>query len=83
VGRPQRCAPPHRLTGQTDGLSDQVIRDDVFSRLLTFPNVVVTGHQAFFTREALTHIAETTLGNITAVESGQGHVHTVGPELVT
>jgi D-lactate dehydrogenase len=32
-------------------------KDDVFARLLTFPNVIVTGHQAFFTREALARIA--------------------------
>ncbi len=49
-------------------LSDQVIQDDVLARLLTFPNVIVTGHQAFFTREALQAIAETTLGNITQFE---------------
>ena len=45
-------------------LSDQIITDDVFARLLSFPNVLVTGHQAFFTREALTAIAETTIANI-------------------
>ncbi|AKJ65379.1 2-hydroxyacid dehydrogenase [Kiritimatiella glycovorans] len=38
--------------------------DDVLARLLTFPNVLITSHQAFFTREALTNIADTTLGNI-------------------
>uniref|UniRef100_UPI00135C726C 2-hydroxyacid dehydrogenase n=1 Tax=Chelativorans xinjiangense TaxID=2681485 RepID=UPI00135C726C len=37
-----------------EDLSDRFIRDDVFARLLTFPNVLITGHQAFFTREALT-----------------------------
>ncbi|MEO8780078.1 MAG: 2-hydroxyacid dehydrogenase [Rhodanobacter sp.] len=49
--------------------SDKVICDDVFERLLTFPNVLITGHQAFFTHEALTAIAETTLGNVTAFEA--------------
>jgi D-lactate dehydrogenase len=49
-------------------LSDRVIRDDTFARLLTFPNVLITGHQAFFTEEALTTIAETTLENISAFE---------------
>ncbi len=44
--------------------SDRLLTDDVFSRLLTFPNVLITGHQAFFTREALTTIAETTLESI-------------------
>lgn len=54
-----------------EDLSEQVIQDDVFSRLLTFPNVVITGHQAFFTREALFNIADTTLANITAYEQQQ------------
>jgi D-lactate dehydrogenase len=54
-----------------EDLSSHVIQDDVFARLLTFPNVVVTAHQAFFTREALTAIAETTLSNITAFEEGR------------
>ena len=49
-----------------EDLSNQVIQDDLFSRLLTFPNVVITGHQAFFTSNALQNIAETTLANITA-----------------
>lgn len=51
--------------------SNQVLQDDVFARLLTFPNVVVTGHQAFFTRESLATISEQTLDNITAFESGK------------
>jgi D-lactate dehydrogenase len=49
--------------------SEEIIQDDVFQRLLTFPNVMITGHQAFFTREAMGNIAETTLGNISEVES--------------
>ena len=48
-----------------------MIADDVFSRLLTFPNVLVTGHQAFFTHDALTQIAETTIANVSYFESGQ------------
>ncbi len=47
-----------------ENLSMQVIRDDIFSRLLTFPNVLITGHQAFFTHEALAGIAATTIANI-------------------
>ena len=47
-----------------EDLSNHVIHDDVFARLLTFPNVIVTGHQAFFTQEALTQIAATTLSNV-------------------
>jgi D-lactate dehydrogenase len=49
--------------------SDRGIPDDVFSRLLTFPNVLITGHQAFFTREALENIATTTMKNIEEWES--------------
>ena len=49
-------------------LSSRVIQDDVFERLLTFPNVLVTGHQGFFTAEALSNIAHTTLENIHAFE---------------
>ena len=44
--------------------SDQPLQDDVLARLLTFPNVIVTAHQAFLTREALAAIAATTLDNI-------------------
>jgi D-lactate dehydrogenase len=51
--------------------SGLIISDDVFSRLLTFPNVIVTGHQAFFTREALENIAATTIDNITRFEHGK------------
>ncbi|QSZ59433.1 2-hydroxyacid dehydrogenase [Rhizobium sp. ZX09] len=49
-----------------EDLSNDVLRDDVFARLLTFPNVLVTGHQGFFTQEALTNIADTTIANITS-----------------
>lgn len=58
-------------------LSQRVIGDDLFMRLTTFPNVLITGHQAFFTTEALTHIAETTLANISAFEQGSGTLHRV------
>lgn len=51
-----------------EDLSAEVLQDDTFARLLTFPNVLVTAHQAFFTDEALRAIAETTLANITAFE---------------
>ncbi len=47
--------------------SEQIIDDDVFSRLLTFPNVLITAHQAFLTREALAAIAETTLSNVESI----------------
>lgn len=49
-----------------EDLSQKVIQDDTFVRLLTFPNVLITGHQAFFTREAVDSIAGTTLDNIRA-----------------
>lgn len=45
--------------------SDKIIDDDVLARLLSFNNVIVTSHQAFFTKEALYNIAETTLQNVT------------------
>lgn len=51
--------------------SEQVMQDDVFARLLTFPNVLITGHQAFFTSNALTQIARTTLQNLSDLE-GKG-----------
>jgi D-lactate dehydrogenase len=51
--------------------SSHIISDDVFSRLLTFPNVLITGHQAFFTGEALHAIAATTIGNISTFEAGE------------
>lgn len=47
-----------------EDFSDKIIQDDVLARLMTFPNVVMTGHQAFFTDTALKNIAETTLENI-------------------
>ncbi len=51
-------------------LSTAIIQDDVFARLQTFPNVLITSHQAFFTQEALLHIVETTLKNIQAFING-------------
>ena len=52
-----------------EDLSNQIIQDDVFARLTTFPNVMITGHQAFFTREALAAIARITLQNIRDIEA--------------
>jgi D-lactate dehydrogenase len=54
-----------------EDLSDTVIQDDTFQLLQSFPNVVITAHQAFFTRNALENIATTTLANITDFEQGQ------------
>lgn len=52
-------------------VSDRVLQDDLLARLLTFPNVLVTGHQAFFTEEALTNIAQTTLANLDDLAAGR------------
>jgi D-lactate dehydrogenase len=52
-------------------LSEMIIDDDTISRLISLPNVLITAHQAFLTREALEQIAETTLQNITDYENGQ------------
>ncbi|MBE8990265.1 2-hydroxyacid dehydrogenase [Nostoc sp. LEGE 12450] len=54
-----------------EDLSGEIIQDDIFQRLTTFPNVLITGHQAFFTAEALHNIAETTFANIADVENGR------------
>jgi D-lactate dehydrogenase len=58
--------------------SDKVIDDDVFMRLLTFPNVVVTAHQAFFTQEALAAIAEQMVRNLVHLERGEALEALVG-----
>lgn len=51
--------------------SGEVLEDDVFARLLTFPNVLITAHQGFLTKEALTNIADVTLSNIHAFSLAQ------------
>ena len=65
-----------------EDLSGRVLQDDVFARLLTFPNVLVTGHQAFFTREALDAIARTTLANATRFEREGAPEHPVTSEML-
>lgn len=52
-------------------LSGTIIEDDTIQRLMSFPNVLVTGHQAFFTEEALSQIAEVTLSNIYQLSKGE------------
>ena len=47
---------------------DQIIKDDTFMRLLTFPNIIVTPHQAFFTSDAINNIAQTTLESFYSYE---------------
>lgn len=54
-----------------EDLSSEIVSDDMFQRLLTFPNVLITGHQAFLTEEALEAIARTTLASIADAEAGR------------
>ncbi len=58
-------------------LSEVIIEDDVISRLSSFPNVLITAHQGFFTQEALAQIAETTLANLKAFQQNQPLVNEV------
>ncbi|EPR11027.1 hypothetical protein M527_04750 [Sphingobium indicum IP26] len=60
-----------------ENLSDEILQDDLFARLLTFPNVLITGHQAFFTVEAMTAIAATTIDNLSCFEKDQRPRHPV------
>jgi D-lactate dehydrogenase len=57
-----------------EDLSGQVLQDDELARLLTFPNVLITSHQAFLTREALADIARTTVANLKALAAGEPFV---------
>ena len=52
-------------------LSDKIIEDDTIQRLMSFPNVLVTAHQAFFTIEALTQIATITLNSVSELLSNK------------
>jgi D-lactate dehydrogenase len=63
-------------------LSAGVLQDDVFARLLTFPNVVITGHQAFFTEQALAQIAQVTLANAAAFAATGRPQHVVTADRV-
>jgi D-lactate dehydrogenase len=60
-------------------LSDTLVHDEVLTRLLTFPNVLLTSHQAFFTQEAMTTIAETTIGNLDDVAAGRRNGNVLPP----
>lgn len=64
-------------------LSGQMLQDDVFARLLTFPNVLITGHQGFFTEEALEAIADVTIQNVTSFEECGRALYPVGTERLT
>jgi len=63
-----------------DNSDDNVVKDDVLARLMSFKNVIVTGHQAFFTEEALREIAKCTLDNareFIAGKKGKEHVNNI------
>lgn len=60
--------------------SDRVIQDETFQLLQSFPNVVMTAHQAFFTREALANIAATTLTNIDDIAAGRECANQIQPQ---
>ncbi len=62
--------------------SDEILQDDQIARLMTFPNVLITAHQAFFTREALVQIATTTLQNLKDFAEGKEPVNQVKLESV-
>lgn len=66
-----------------ENLSDQILQDDVFARLLTFPNVLITGHQAFFTAEAMAAIAAITIENLSAFASEGAPRYPVMPARAT
>jgi D-lactate dehydrogenase len=54
-----------------EDLSGQILQDDELARLLTFPNVIITAHQAFLTQEALAEIARVTVANLSALATGE------------
>ncbi|WP_341501368.1 2-hydroxyacid dehydrogenase [Gallaecimonas sp. GXIMD4217] len=62
-----------------EDLSNEIIPDDCFQRLLTFPNVIITGHQGYFTREALGQIAQTTLDNLSTLAAGKRNGNELTP----
>ncbi|MFY7921648.1 MAG: NAD(P)-dependent oxidoreductase, partial [Gemmatimonas sp.] len=60
-------------------LSDTVMHDDVLARLISFPNVLLTSHQAFFTQEAMTTIAQTTIANLDDAAAGRASANLLRP----
>ena len=58
-------------------LSSTIIEDDVIQRLVSFHNVIVTGHQAFFSQKAIGQSMQTTIESISALESGTELVNRV------
>jgi D-lactate dehydrogenase len=65
-----------------EDLSGEIIHDDVLQRLLTFPNVLITSHQAFFTETALRNIAETTVRNLDDFAAGRASANIVSSEAI-
>jgi len=65
-----------------ENLSEKIITDDVFMRLTTYPNVLITGHQAFFTRNALNSIATVTMKNLDILAAGDNCDNEVHPAKV-
>lgn len=63
-----------------EDLSEQILQDDKLARLMTFPNVLLTSHQAFLTEEALGNIAHVTLQNISEFENGNDLKNEVSAE---
>lgn len=59
-------------------LSEEIIQDELIMRLMSFPNVLITSHQGFFTEEALAQIAQTTLKSIHDFEEGKELVNRIG-----
>jgi D-lactate dehydrogenase len=60
-----------------ENLSNEIIQDDVLQRLLSFPNVLITSHQAFFTQTALRNIADTTVQNLEDYKAGRSSANEV------
>ncbi len=60
-----------------EDFSEEIIDDDVLARILSFPNVLVTSHQAFFTKEALANIAITTLDSLKSFDEGEDLVNEI------
>lgn len=61
-----------------EDLSDTGIADDQLARLITFPNVLISSHQGFLTREALSNISDTTLANVSAFAAGEALPNQIG-----
>lgn len=63
-------------------LSNEIVQDDTFQRLLTFPNVLITGHQAFLTSDALDAIAHTTMDSLAEAEAGKPLTHRITAAMI-